>query len=304
MMPATLCRTTIGLALASVAALAGCSDSGSADTTSGSADSATSAPDSSATTEASVRLPPVNAGADYQIAGDYELVGDTAIVSRDWLEGDPAEGAYSICYVNAFQTQPDDPDIERPDETSAWPAALVLSALADDPNWTGEYLIDISTPDLRAAAAEWVAQMVSTCGDKGFDAVEFDNLDSWTRFADEPSVQALVTFGRDDAVAFATLITEQAHSLGMAVGQKNTIELIDDGGAEQIGFDFAVVEECGRYGECEGYAGAYEDRVMDIEYTDQGFGAACDALGDRISIVRRDHLVSQPDGPDYVLEQC
>jgi hypothetical protein len=43
---------------------------------------------------------------------------------------------------------------------------------------------------------------------------------------------------------------------------------------------------------------------MDIEYTDQGFGAACDAIGDRTSIVRRDHLVSQPDGPDYVLEQC
>ncbi len=145
--------------------------------------------------------------------------------------------------------------------------------------------------------------MVDVCGDKGFDAVEFDNLDSWTRFSNVPSVQALVTFGRDDTVDFATLITAHARGLGMAVGQKNTIELIDDGGAEQIGFDFAVVEECGQYGECEGYAAAYGDRVMDIEYSEGGFEAACDALGDRISIVRRDRLVSQPDGPDYVLEQ-
>lgn len=255
-------------------------------------------------TEKSVTLPPVNADADYQIAGDYDLVGDTGMVSRDWFEGEPAEGAYSICYVNAFQTQPNDPDVDRPDETSAWPSDLVLSALADDPNWSGEYLIDISTPDLRADAADWVADMVSVCADKGFDAVEFDNLDSWTRFSDEPSVQALVTFDRDDAVEFATLITEQAHALGMAVGQKNTIELIDDGGAEQIGFDFAVTEECGQYDECEGYAAAYEDRVMDIEYTDAGFEAACDALRDRISIVRRDRLVSQPDGSDYVIQQC
>lgn len=270
----------------SMAALTACSDSESVET------------------EPSVLLPPVNAGADYQIAADYDLVGDTSMASRDWFEGQPAEGAYSICYVNAFQTQPEDPDVDRPDETSAWPSELVLSALADDPNWSGEYLIDISTPDLRADAADWVADMVNVCADKGFDAVEFDNLDSWTRFSDEPSVPALVTFDRDDAVDFATLITAHAHSLGMAVAQKNTIELIEDGGAEQVGFDFAITEECGQFDECQGYAAAYEDRVMDIEYTDEGFEAACDALGERISIVRRDRLVSQPGDAHYVLEQC
>lgn len=274
------------VAALSMAALAACGDSGSTEP------------------ERSVPLPPANAHFDYHIAGDYELVGDTEIVSRDWFEGEPVNDAYSICYVNAFQTQSEDPNLERPDETSAWPKALVLSALADDPNWTGEYLIDLSTRDLRAQAADWVAGMVSVCGEKGFDAVEFDNLDSWTRFAEEPSIQAKVTFDRDDAVAFATLVTTHAHGLGMAVGQKNTIELIDDGGAQQIGFDFAVTEECGQYDECERYATAYQDRVLDIEYTDDGFEAACDALGDRISIMRRDRLVSQPGAADYVMKQC
>ena len=52
-------------------------------------------------------------------------------------------GRYSICYVNAFQTQDDEAGVKRPDERSAWPADLVLSELGDDPNWGGEYLVDI-----------------------------------------------------------------------------------------------------------------------------------------------------------------
>ncbi len=56
----------------------------------------------------------------------------------------------------------------------------MLSSLAQDPSWTGEYLIDFSTAERRARAADWVAPMVQTCKDKGFDAVEFDECDSYT----------------------------------------------------------------------------------------------------------------------------
>ncbi len=108
-----------------------------------------------------VEAPPVGAKADYQIGGDYDLINGTETVSRDWFEGEPAEGAYWICYVNAFQTQPDNRGVRRLDETSAWPGDRVLSGLADDPKWTGEYLIDISTPEKRRSAAGWVEQMVS-----------------------------------------------------------------------------------------------------------------------------------------------
>ncbi|CAN5565558.1 hypothetical protein BH23ACT6_BH23ACT6_19830 [soil metagenome] len=218
--------------------------------------------------------------------------------------GEPAEGAYSICYINAFQTQPDDEDVDRPDETPAWPAELVLSELADDPNWTGEYLIDLSTEQLREVAAGRVADMVTTCADKGFDAVEFDNLDSWNRFEDVPSVQALVPFGRADTVAYAALITAEAHERGLAVGQKNALDLAEDNTSAEIGFDFAIVEECGQFDECGAYAEAYDDRVIDIEYTDEGFEAACDGFGPRLSIVRRDLDVVPPEDEDYVFDQC
>jgi Glycoside-hydrolase family GH114 len=127
--------------------------------------------------------PPADARFDYQIGGDYEPPAGVTVVSRDWFAGEPLDDAagYSICYVNAFQTQPDEADVARSDERSQWPPELVLSDLGDDPNWEGEYLIDLSTAAKRAAAAEHVAPMIDTCAAKGFHAVELDNLDSWTR---------------------------------------------------------------------------------------------------------------------------
>ncbi|MCL4288166.1 MAG: hypothetical protein KJ006_11045, partial [Thermoleophilia bacterium] len=58
--------------------------------------------------------PPANAGFDYQIGGDYPLPAGVSVVSRDWFSGSPApDPAYSICYVNAFQTQPDERGVDR-----------------------------------------------------------------------------------------------------------------------------------------------------------------------------------------------
>ena len=89
--------------------------------------------------------PPADAGFDYQIGGDYPPPAGVTVVSRDWFAGAPlADPAYSICYVNAFQTQADEPGVDRPDERSNWPAAGP-QRLGDDPNWGGEYLVDIST---------------------------------------------------------------------------------------------------------------------------------------------------------------
>ena len=87
--------------------------------------------------------------------------------------------------------------------------------------------------------------MIETCARKGFDAVEFDNLDSWTRF-DGTDRAGAVPFDEDDAVAYAARLTAIAHALGLAVGQKNTPQLDASTSLDVIGFDFAVVEECGR----------------------------------------------------------
>lgn len=237
---------------------------------------------------------PGGAAFDYQIGGDYDPPSSVEVVSRDWFVGSALEGGYSICYVNAFQTQPD-ADGGRPDERSQWPTELVLTGYEDDPNWDGEYLIDISTPQSRTAAADHLDQMIETCATKGFNAVEYDNLDAWTRLDDLP-------FDEQDTIDFATIITDRAHAFGLAVGQKNTAQLLPQ--REAIGFDFAVVEECGEFSECDVFTDEYGALVVGIEYTDDGFSAACGAIGDITSVVRRDLFVTVPGSDTYVFDEC
>jgi len=228
-----------------------------------------------------VRLPPAGAAFDYQLGGDAPLPDGVTVVARDWQGGTPpGGGVYAICYVNAFQSQPD----------VQWPAEVVTEF--EDPEWPGEFAIDLSTEATRSAALRRAREMIDVCAAKGFDAVEFDNLDTFTRFDG-------LGFGAAEAVSYATALVQATHAAGLAAGQKNSVELLGAG----IGFDFAVVEQCGEYGECAAFVAAY-DLVFDIEYTDSGLAAACATLGDRASVVRRDLDLALPDDPGYVYGTC
>ena len=251
-----------------------------------------SVPNASAAT---VRLPPAGARADYQLGGAYRLPVGVRIVSRDRTDA-PARGAYNICYLNAFQTQPQ--------ETAWWrtrhPSLLLHTAAGrevHDPGWPGEVLLDVSTAAKRSVLASIVGHWIDGCAAKGFAAIEPDNLDSWTRS------RGLLQFPQ--AVAFARLLVARAHLRGLAIAQKNTSELASKG--RQIGFDFAVAEECQVYAECGVYIAAYGRAVIEIEYSDNGrswFTAACSARAGRVAIVYRDRQLTMPGDPAYVYASC
>jgi hypothetical protein len=243
-------------------------------------------------------VPPPNATADYQLGGSYAPPAGVSVVVRDWFSAKPlaTPGSYSICYVNAFQTQPDDPSSERPDVTSAWPASVVLTSY-EDPNWEGEYLINLRTAAQRRTAFNHVKQMINTCANKGFNAVEFDNLDSWTRLTGLP-------FGKTQTIAYAKLLADYAHTKRLAVAQKNTVDLGRRNSLTTIGFDFVIAEECGAYDECAHYAAVFGDRMLVIEYTDEGFATACRTVGARVSVIRRDVNLTTPGNSEYVYAAC
>ena len=229
--------------------------------------------------------------ADYQLGGAYPPPGGVTVVERDSLD-EPADGLYSICYLNGFQTQP---GVE-------WPDGLVLHDASGerlvDPNWPDENIIDISTPDRRQRAAERLYADIDSCAAKGFDAVEFDNLDSYGRSGDRLTL--------DDAVQFASLLTDHAHAAGLAVGQKNTGEL-GARGRDEIGFDFAVVEECDQFDECASFTDVYGDRVIDIEYTDalrRPFDEVCADAATPATTILRDRDLTPKGSADYVYEHC
>jgi hypothetical protein len=239
--------------------------------------------------------PPVNAGFDYQLGGAYPLPDGVRVVTRD-RTAHPAAGAYNICYVNAYQTQPG--------ELRWWrrthPGLLLRrqGRLVHDPGWPGEVLLDTSTPAKRRAIAGVVGRWIGGCANDGFDAVEPDNLDSYTR--------SHHLLDRSGALALATLLAGRAHDAGLAIAQKNLAGLTKQRRLA-VGFDFAVSEECSVWHECGAYRRAYGRHVIEIEYTDNGrkaFRRACRDHGDAWSIVLRDRNLRTPSSPVYAYKKC
>lgn len=244
-----------------------------------------------------VTPPPVNVGVDYQIGAPYQPPAGVRVVSRDHGVA-PAAGVYNICYVNAFQTQPGENDWWRRNHGD-----LLLrqgSSEVADEAW-GELILDISTAAKRSSIMTVVGGWIDECAAKGFQAVEPDNLDTWTRS------RGLLT--RAHAEAMAGLLVSYAHGKGLAVGQKNAVEL-SRVGASGIGFDYAVAEDCANYEldagvlECQGYVDAYGANVIVIEYDGTHFQRACERYGGKLSIVQRDRDVTSPGSSSYVYKSC
>ncbi len=247
------------------------------------------------TSPARYALPP-EGRIDYQLGGAAEPPPGVTLVVRDATE-QPAPGVSSICYVNGFQTQPG--------ELDAWlaaaPGAVLLDVDGDpviDPNWPDEALLDPRTPEARSAIVDRLGPLIDACAERGFVAVEFDNLDSYTRS------DGVLT--ADDALALATLFVDRAHAAGLAAGQKNALEL-GTRGRDEAGFDFAVLEECDRWAECALATEVYGDQVLNIEYADdlRGTWAEVCARGEVPALtVLRDRMLAPPSSPDHVLDHC
>jgi hypothetical protein len=249
----------------------------------------------SAGTAGAVTLPPANGAFDYQLGGAYPPPPGSRIVTRDRTES-PAPGVYSICYVNALQTQAGELRWWRSHHRS-----LLLRRRGrelQDPGWPGEVLLDTSTRHRRARIARVIGGWIRGCARKGFKAVEPDNLDSWTRS------RGRLTSA--DNFALARRLIAVAHRAGLAIAQKNAAENTRAG--RRAGFDFAVAESCQVYDECNSYTDAYGAEVLEIEYADEGgqanFEAACRARGASISIDYRDRNLVTPDDAGYVDRAC
>ena len=236
---------------------------------------------------AAVTLPTPHASFDYQIGGAYTPPAGVKVVSRDH-DASPAAGLYNICYVNAFQAQPG--------TEAEWGDLLLRDAngnIVYDGEW-GEALLDIRTDDKRQRIAVKVNGWIDQCAAKGFQAIEPDNYDSYDR-----SKKLLTT---SQAQTYIRLLSAHAHGVGLAIAQKNTVELA--GNRVANGLDFAVAEECGYYEECGDYTDAFGNHVIVIEYDEEGLENACASWGDELSIVMRDGNVTAPGSGEYAYQTC
>ncbi|MGW0708281.1 endo alpha-1,4 polygalactosaminidase [Streptomyces sp. NPDC002643] len=235
-----------------------------------------------------VTLPPTHVRWDYQIGGAYALPSGVRVVSRSH-EDPSSPNAYNICNFNALQAQEGAED--------DWDSDLLLrdadGNVVYDQDWN-EAVLDIRTAAKRKRIAARVNAWIDECAAKGYQAVEPDNYDTFTRFPDYLKA--------GQAKAFMKLLSAHAHAKGLAIAQKNTLELAPV--RASVGLDFAVVEECGEWNECGEFAQAFDNKVFVVEYTAEGLENACSGWSGTLSIVRRDLDVVPKATGGYLRETC
>lgn len=168
-----------------------------------------------------------------------------------------AAGIYTVCYINVGSYEPYRPD------SAQYPEYLKIQRDAD---WPDEAFLDINDvwkPDSILAGI--LKNRFQMCKDKGFDALEPDNLQN-----DENVTGGLIT--TQQQINFNGWVADAAHAAGLAVFQKNgpdKILLRDARGRMMVEvFDGILNEECQQYSECAPLA-EYVQRgklALNVEY--------------------------------------
>ncbi len=189
----------------------------------------------------------------------YDVDGFETSVAEVWTLH--ALNLRTICYVDVGTYEPYRPDANK------FPGEVLGSELE---GWPGERWLNIG--DLSALEPIMTARL-QMCKEKGFDAVDPDNMDGFENKTGFPLTAA-------EQLTYDEWVASEAHSLGMAVFQKNDGEQTPQLASH---FDGEINEECNVYKECSDFRPylAAGKPVLDAEYglrTSQ-FCAADDAAG-------------------------
>ncbi len=203
----------------------------------------------------------------WQLQGQLKTTVPAAVYDVDGFETSAAEvaalhaqGKHVVCYIDVGTAENFRPDYGE----------FPKSVLGHSNGWPGEKWLDIR----RLSVLEPImAARLQMCREKGFDALEPDNIEAFSNKSGFPITAA-------EQLTYNEWIAQEAHSLGLAVLQKNDGEQTPE---QEPYFDGALSEECNQFHECadfEPYLQAGKP-VIDAEYKlkTSRFCAADEALG-------------------------
>jgi hypothetical protein len=212
-------------------------------------------------------IPPAHPSWYWQLTGTVDNEVPVAVYDIDGFENSAAEvatlhsqGKRVICYIDVGTAESFRPDY----------AEFPKAVLGRTNGWPGERWLDIRQLSVLEPIMTARFQM---CKEKGFDAVEPDNMEGYANKSGFPLTAA-------EQLTYNEWVANEVHTLGMAVLQKNdaaqTREL-------QPYFDGALSEQCNQFKECadfEPYLAAAEP-VLNAEYhlAKKRFCAADEAAG-------------------------
>jgi len=191
----------------------------------------------------------------WQLSGPLDTTLPVAMYDVDLFDAPAAaldvlrrRGVKIVCYFSAGSYEP-----ERADAT-ALPRGVLGAPLE---GWPTERWLDIRAEPVRALARTRLDHAVA----RGCDGVEPDNVDGFANESGFPLTAA-------DQLAFNRFLAAEAHVRGLSIGLKNDLDQAADLVAD---FDWALVEECERYDECDALAPFVKANkaVFHVEYGDQ-----------------------------------
>lgn len=157
-----------------------------------------------------------------------------------------AQGDRAICYVDVGSWEPYRSDADK------FPKRVLGRHFPgfEEERWLDIRALGVLRPIMR--------KRFDTCADKGFDAIEPDNVEGYKNRTGFP-------LSAKDQLRFNTWVANTVHDRGMAVGLKN-----DLGQVSKLlpYFDFEVNEQCFQYSECGPLKGfiAHDKPVYGAEY--------------------------------------
>ena len=168
-----------------------------------------------------------------------------------------ALGKKVICYVDVGVYEDYRPD------ASAFPVEVIGKP---DSHWAGSFWADIRRTDVLLPIMRARFQV---CKDKGFDAIEPDEIDGYANDSGFP-----LTY--DDQLTYNRAIADLAHSMGLSIGLKGDIDQAAD---LWPWFEWTLNEQCFEFSECETLVSSFIEHgkaVFQVEYDDPFSGHVAD----------------------------
>lgn len=190
----------------------------------------------------------------WQLTGTVDLGIDAAVFDLDGFDTSKAtidklhqQGRRAICYIDAGSYE------NWRSDAGTFPTKVLGNTMD---GWPGERWLDVRQLDVLKPI---MANRIQMCKDKGFDAIEADNVDGYSNSTGFP-------ISSSQQIAYNRMLAALAHERGLSIGLKNTPDLVGD---LLNNFDFAVVEQCYQYRECPAFSPFITQgkAVLHVEYS-------------------------------------
>jgi hypothetical protein len=178
--------------------------------------------------------PALNTSWQWQLSGKVDTSLAVQMFDIDGFEATKAlvsaihaKPAKVVCYISAGSWENWRPD------ASKFPASVKGASNG----WPGERWLDIRR---LSVLGPLMRARIGMCARKGFDAIEFDNVDGYTNNTGFPLTAT-------QQLRYDIFLANQAHKVGLSAVLKNDLDQV-----KQLlrYFDFALNEQCFQYSEC------------------------------------------------------